>query len=199
MAFNVSNFINKAFPQDGARPNLFEIELPTGLSGMSVDMQTLKVKCRASSIPSSQVGMVGAYYFGRAVKLAGTRTFSDWTVTVMMDESDYYEGGVRTYFEKWMSGLNAHVGNIRSDELRSPGNYMKDGKVLQYSKNGIVIAAYSMEKCFPVAISEMPLDWGNNNTISEFNVTFAMQWWTRENVSATDSITSPETSSHIDI
>lgn len=133
--------------------------------------------------------MVGAYYFGRLVKLAGTRTFSDWNVTVMMDEDDYGPNGVRSYLEKWMNKLNAHVGNKR-EATSEINNYMFDGEISHYSKSGTPIAKYKMVKCFPVAISEMPLDWGQNNTVSEFNVTFAMQWW--ERIDITDTITNAQ-------
>lgn len=173
MAFNVNTFIQN-MAQDGARPNLFEIIFAEAGEKFSI-------RAKATALPGSSISPVGAYYFGRLVKFAGNRNFQDWTISVLVDEPDF-ENGPRAKLEQWMNGLNSHVGNIRDTNMYSAINYMKDGLVKQYGKGGDVIATYDMRQCFPIDIAPMPLDWGNNNTISEFNVTFAMQYWTRANI-----------------
>jgi hypothetical protein len=61
-----------------------------------------------------------------------------------------------------------------------------DGKVIQYGKDGSIKAQYQMIKCFPIDIGAIPLDWGANDQIAEFSVTFALNWW--QHVETTDSI-----------
>jgi hypothetical protein len=48
---------------------------------------------------------VPVQYFGRELKFAGNRTFSDWTITVINDE----DFTVRNAFERWMNGLNSYT------------------------------------------------------------------------------------------
>lgn len=173
MAFNVNSFLQN-MQQDGARPNLFEILFADGGNNFSV-------RARATSIPGSSITQVGAYYFGRLVKFAGNRNFADWAVTILVDEPDFATGP-RAALEKWMNSLNSHQGNVRDAGYVATTGYQKDAQVIQYGKTGNVIARYNMRGCFPVDLGAMPLDWGNNNAIAEFTATFAMQYWTRAEI-----------------
>lgn len=167
MAFNVNEFIH-SMTKDGARPNLFEISI-TGI-------QTFR--CKASAIPGSSIGMAVSNYFGRPVKFAGTRVFSDWTVSVLVDEDDFNSGS-RASLEEWMNAINSHYGNKRAENFVAPTQYQRDGVVTQFGKDGSIIAKYHMRHCFPMDVGAIPLDWGNNNAIMEFPVTFAMNYWER--------------------
>jgi hypothetical protein len=163
--------------KDGARPNLFEIIFADA-------GQNFAIRARATSLPASSIGMATAYYFGRLAKFAGNRTFADWAVTVLVDEPDFVSGP-RAALERWSNSVNSHVGNVRSIGYLAPTGYQKDAYIIHYGKTGNVIATYNMRGCFPLDIGAMGLDWGANDTISEFGVTFAMQYW--ENASTTDS------------
>jgi hypothetical protein len=133
--------------------------------------------CRASSIPASSIASIPVPYFGRTVKVAGDRTFSDWSVTVMNDE-DYT---VRNAFEAWHNGINSIVSNRRADNVKdesaAAGGYKGEAVVQQFGKNGVVIKAYRFVNIFPVNVDEMGLDWEATNTIQTFGVTFAYDWW----------------------
>ncbi len=171
MAFNINSFISN-LGQDGLRPNLFEILLPT----MAVNNNaTFALKAKATTLPASNIGVAPLFYFGRQAKFAGNRVFSDWTVTIIMDEQDFKPGGAKGQLETWSGMLNTHIGNTRM--LVSPISYMRDGTVIQYGKNGNVVGTYKMEGCFPIDVGAIPVDWGANDQIAEFSVTFAMQWW----------------------
>jgi hypothetical protein len=174
--FNVNDFIT-SMAADGARPNLFEITF-----AMAGD--NFNIRAKATAIPGSNMSMVGAYYFGRLVKFAGNRNFADWSVSVLVDEGDFEAGkGPRAKLESWMDSLNSHTKNTRAGGFVKAIDYQKDATVVQYGKTGEkAIATYKMTGCFPIDIGAMPLDWGNNNAIMEFPVTFAMQYWTREGI-----------------
>lgn len=174
MAFNITNFIG-SMGADGARPNLFTVSIPSGFAGTD---ETFQFRAKASSIPGSRVGVAPAFYFGRQAKFAGNRVFDDWTVTVMVDETDYGPYGPRYELEKWAGLLNTHVGNVRNGSYVAPADYMRDGVVTHWTKAGKSLAVYGMIQCFPIDISPIGLDWGANDTIEEFTVTFAMQYWT---------------------
>lgn len=175
-SFNINSF-RSALTGDGARPNLFQIQIPmSGLAGVTDPGQTLSFMAKSAQLPGSTMGMVPLYYMGRELKFAGNRTFTDWTVTIINDENM----SVRRAIEQWMNGINSNVGNVRL--LGSPNNlgqntYQVDGNVTQFSKANTPIKTYKMVGLFPIDLAPIDLDWGQNDTIEEFSVTFAYQWW----------------------
>jgi len=188
MAFNVSSF-RSAMALDGARPNLFEVQIP-GLANYYFENTSgdFKFFCRAASIPGSTIGVVTVPYFGREVKLAGNRTFADWTVTVINDESFAY----RSAFEHWMENINAHEENYREDHS---GYALADSAIVnQLSKIGsssapFIQRQYEFKNLFPIDISEITLDWGDNDSVEEFTVTFAYDYWTATTPSTAETTT----------
>ena len=183
MPFNVADFRSQMIG-DGARPNLFEVQLnlPAALQNLNAGnafSQKLLLTARASLIPGSQIGPIQVQYFGRSINFAGNRTFSEWTITILNDE-DFL---VRNVLEQWSASLNSHVSNVRDAALLSPNSYVADGLVLHYSKIGgtasTPIAKYNMLNCWPTDISPIQLDWGQNDTIEEYDVTFAFDEWVK--------------------
>ena len=180
MAFRVQEF-RAAMVYDGARPNLFQCELtfPT-LAGAA--QQQFTFMARAAQLPGDTVNQIPMYYFGRELKFSGNRTFPEWTVTVINDEG--FE--IRNAFEAWMSGLNSHVGNLRTPEfIRGDGGYQQDGFVTQFGKTGDVIKRYKFVGLFPIDLGPIELDWGSNDQIEEYAVTFAYQWWESDTTDTT--------------
>lgn len=189
MAFNVNTF-RTSMVTDGARASLFDVTLVfplvavtggavPGLFGTATEQVTFRA--RATSLPGDTISSIGVNYFGREIKLAGNRSFPDWSITVIQDE----DFNLRNSFERWMSGINSHVGNLRLPQMLSgEGGYQQDAFVTQYSKTGTSIKTYRMVGCFPTDVSPIELDWGADN-IEEFSVSFAYQWW--ESVQSTDS------------
>jgi hypothetical protein len=172
-AFNVSNFRSQ-MSGDGARPNLFACSipnLPVNINGETGSDVAFNFMCRAAQLPGSTVNSVPVNYFGRELKFSGNRVFSEWTVTIINDE----DFKIRNTFELWMSSLNSHVANLRT--LVDPLNYQKDGYITQYGKSGLPIKKYHFVGLFPIDVSPIEVDWGANDSIEEFAVTFAYQWW----------------------
>ena len=52
--------------------------------------------------------------------------------------------------------------------------------VNQYGKEGseTPLQTYTFVNIFPVSMSEIALEWGNNDVIEEFTVEFAYDYWT---------------------
>lgn len=179
MVLRVDNF-RTALKQDGARPNLFncqisfpfqrDLPIQTDQSGLRSQFTFM---ARASQLPGSTVNYVSQFYFGRELKFAGNRSFPEWTVTVVNDENF----AIRDRLEKWMSGLNSHVENLRDSGFTGPTQYQGDGSITQYGKQGNVLKKYKFIGMFPIDISPIEVDWGSNDTIEEYAVTFAYQWW----------------------
>jgi len=177
MTFEITNFTSK-LKGDGARPNLFQISmgLPAAVDGTKGAPENLKFLAKSAQLPGSTLGIVPIYYQGREIKIAGNRTFADWTVTVINDE----DFSIRNSIERWMNGINSHLNNKRELDTigLAAGNYKIDATVNQYGKEDKVIKSYNFVQMFPVDLSPIDLDWGTNDTIEEFTVTFAYQYWT---------------------
>lgn len=175
MAFNINDF-RGALTGDGARPNLFEVRMnfPSYAGAAAGNIGRFMIK--TAQLPGSTVGIAPVNYFGREVKVAGNRTFADWTVTVINDENFT----LRRAFENWMNGINSNVGNIRTAAAQGSGSansYAKDANVIQFAKNGTRIKEYKFVGMFPTDVTPIDLDWGSNDTIEEFSVTLAVQYW----------------------
>ena len=172
MAFNIVDF-RKAMKYDGQRPNLFEVAITPSTEWANFD--DLGLFCKGTSIPGATLGTVIVPYFGREVKLAGNRTFPEWTVTVLNDENF----SIRSQFESWMNAINSHGKNVRAAEDGTSTSYVKSAMVKQYSKQGAVATGtYEFVNLFPTDLSEITLDWGDNDTIEEYTVTFSYDYWT---------------------
>ena len=185
MAFNVSDFKN-AMTYDGARPNLFKVVFGTAAApGQFTPGEDFEMFCRATSIPGTTIGQVVVPYFGREVKFAGNRTFADWTVTVINDE----DFKVRSVMEKWMNSINLHTNNSRVGGGTGTKGYYSTATVHQLSKStvGNTTRSYTFQQMFPTDLSEITLDWGDNDSIQEFTVTFAYDFWTAATGSGTPS------------
>ena len=180
MAFNVTEFRSNMVG-DGARPNLFQVNLafPLIADNAAVAGQKITFMAKTAQLPGSSVGTVPVYYFGRELKFAGNRTFPDWSLQIINDE-DFV---IRDALESWMNQINSHQSNIRNVNANNPVNYTVDAHVTQYGKTGNTLKQYDFVGLFPIDIAPIDLDWGSNDTIEEYSVTFAYQYWTASTTS----------------
>jgi hypothetical protein len=180
MAFDVSQFRANMIG-DGARPNLFQVTLtfPPTVANGTVAGQKTTFLAKAAQLPGSTVGTVPMYYFGRELKFVGNRTFTDWTLQIINDE----DFSIRNAVEVWMNSINSHTGNLRASSAAGPSGYSVDAQVQQYGKTGNVLKTYNFVGMFPLDLSPIDLDWGSNDAIEEYSVTFAYQYWTSDTTS----------------
>lgn len=175
MPFNIQDF-RARLTRDGARPNLFEVTMnfpATVVANAGAASTKFTFMCRAAQLPGSSIGSVVVPYFGREVKMAGNRTFADWTVTIINDE-DFL---IRNAFERWLGGINGHALNRRNSVFSTPTSYTSDAVVSQYGKTGTKVKNYQFIGMFPIDVAPIDLDWGSNDTIEEYSVTFQYQYW----------------------
>lgn len=168
------NDIKSQLTGGGARPSLFQVIINNPVTGEAD--QKLPFMVQASSIPASNLSMIEVPYFGRKMKVAGTRTYEDWTVTVINDE----DFAVRRAMEEWSRRINTYVGNIRDFGTSAPAEYKSVADVIQYGKTGEELRRYKFDGIFPLQISTIELDWNSGDTIEQFQVTFAVDYWTVE-------------------
>ena len=168
MSLRVDDFKAK-LKGGGARPNLFRaiVNFPAYAGG---DAELTSFMCKAAQLPASTVPAVEVPFRGRQLKIAGDRTFEDWTVTVINDTG--FE--VRDAMERWMNGINGHSANTG---FTNPVLYQADLIVEQLDKNGDVLKTYNFRGCFPNSIGQIDLSYESNDAIEEFEVAFSIQYW----------------------
>jgi len=161
----------------GARPNLFKatINFPGYANG---DPELTSFLCEAAQLPGSTMGIIPVPFRGRILKMAGDRTFAEWTVTIIND-TDF---AIRNSLERWMNGMNAHSANTG---LSSPIAYEADLKVDQLDREGESVKDYVFRGSFPVDLSPIDLSFGATDEIERFTCTFAYQYFESNNPSTT--------------
>lgn len=181
--FNVQTF-QAALTDQGARPNLFDMTItpPTNVLTLATatTLKYFSTMCKTAQIPGSTIGVVEVQYFGRPVKLPGNRTFENLTTTIINDEAF----DIRHAMEGWMSFLNQHKSNITASTGGSKTGAAYTGTLTlqQYNKDGTddTDQKYVFDNCWPVNVAPIDLDWGTNDTIEEFTVEWAYDWWTND-------------------
>lgn len=153
----------------GARPNLFNVRINFPAYALG-DAELTSFMCKAAQLPASVSEIITVPFRGRQLKIAGDRTFEEWTVTVINDTG--FE--VRDAMERWMNGINSHQANTGFND---PAEYQTDLSVDQLDKDGTVIKTYFFRSCFPNNIAAIDLSYDTENTIEEFAVTFQVQYW----------------------
>ena len=170
MALNI-NEIRGQLALGGVRPALFQVLLnnPVNPAGDA----KMPFMARAAQIPASTLGTIEIPYFGRKIKIAGDRTFAEWTVTIMNDEDMLIRNGM----ENWSQAINGHVGNVRQLGAATPSLYKANAQVIQFSKTGIPLREYTFNGIFPTEVAMMDVDWNATDLIQEFTVTFQYDFW----------------------
>lgn len=184
--FNVNRFRSDGLTLQGARPCLFTITLTFPVAVQVPGLgNKLQLTARAASLPSSVIDPIDVPYFGRKIKVFGNRNFEDWEITIMND-NDFL---VRNAFEAWHNLINTIVSNrldpAVSDVNPALGNsYKSIGLVTQFDPIGPgdidgegAIKSYMFDGLWPVAVSDIPLDWDAQNQIEQFSVRFAYDWY----------------------
>ena len=185
----------------GARPSLFYAKInfsnlfrdSGGGLGDSIknivgdNSKNISFFMKASQIPESSLNAVPMNFLGREFKVPSTdRTFQDWTVQVINDE----DFRIRHVFETWIEHITP--GGAIFDTQASFGaenTVFCDMEVHQLKKSGKVSSyevsagqeqfygSYYFVDAFPTNVSGIDLSWDTKDTIEEFSVQFAYQYW----------------------
>ena len=157
----------------GVRPTMFEVELTfpeTVVSDPNLATNEGTFLIKASALPASNVGLIDVPFRGRKLKVSGDRTFDDWNITVINDVSF----GLRKSFEEWSERIQNHNYALGSNTLN---DYFASAIVRQLDRDGQQLRAYRFEGIWPQTVSDIGLDFDSTDTYEEYDVTFAVQYW----------------------
>ena len=167
---NINDFKAK-LAGGGARNNQFKVTMPfPGYAQVGGEIEDLAFLCTTAQIPAMNVGLVNVPFRGRQIKIAGDRTFADWSITVLNDTNFK----LRNAFERWQNGIN----NMSDNEgLSNPVDYQVDAFVDQLDRNGNTLKSYTLRGAFPTEVAAIDLNFGTNDEVETFGVTFQYQYF----------------------
>ena len=170
---NVSSFLTQV--KQGVRPNMFQVDI-TFPGTVEADQTLVSYMCKSAALPASNIGVIEVPYRGRTVKIAGDRTFDNWSATFINDK----EMKSRSYFEQWLNQINTHKAN--TGEIQDPTAYGRSVVIRQLEKDnspaGSELRSYKLWYAFPISTSAIDLAYDSNDQIEEFSVEFQYSYWT---------------------
>ena len=149
----------------GPRANRFRVFIPR--AGNRIEFL-----CKAAAIPAATLGEIPVNFRGHILKLAGDRTFEDWSATIINDS----EFSARSALEAWQQDiqeLDSGVGMASNDYLLSRAF------VEQLGKDDAVLARYEFFNMFPKNIAAIELSYETVDALEEFQVDFTYSHWER--------------------
>jgi len=170
---NVSSFLQVV--KQGVRPNMFQVDISFPET-IDADNTLVTYMCKSAVLPASNIGVIEVPFRGRTVKIAGDRTFDNWSATFINDK----EMKSRAYFEQWLNEINTHKANTAS--VIDPTAYGRSVVIKQLEKDssaaGDELRSYKLWYAFPISTSAIDLAYDSNDQIEEFSVEFQYSYWT---------------------
>jgi hypothetical protein len=164
----------------GARPNLFYVTFAS--PAVSGDIpEEAGFLCKSAALPASTVAQIDVPFRGRQLKVAGDRTFENWSTTIINDNTFSVRRGIET----WLNSINSHVGNV--SESVNPTDYYADFEVTQVDHQFRPVKRYKIVGAFPVNLGSIELSYDSSDTIEEFECEWAYQYWTSGETDGEDS------------
>lgn len=188
-------------PGFGVRKNRYLIEVSNPL----VDDEKLNILCRSASFPERNISTTDVWHKGRRYTVRGEVDYGGEFEIVVVDDSNM---SLRKLFDNWLKIIDdsnpGSVGNLLSGYISGQASsvinrakkvlgvfgassalYQTDINVWQMARPGVQegvdkqkVYGYKLENAFPKAVSSISLEDSEENTLSEFSVTFAFSEFT---------------------
>lgn len=209
MSFNIANFRTIIEDKGLLRPNKFKVNLfiPTGFYGIAefqefqVANRMIEFYCDIAAFPGVMLATHDArrYSYGPNEKRPFSAAFSEFQM------SFYSDGDAKIWnlFQSWINmiynfdnrqTINVQTGEVNTSslsnnsvksfepyELSYRDEYVTEVKITIYDQEGIERKIVVLRDAFPLALSDLPLNWSDNNSLLKIPVTFAYTDWYRIN------------------
>jgi len=176
MAFSTLEQLKQAI-KTGARSNLFTVTLPIIPGIDNALQQDFQYLCKAASLPGSTLGSIDIPFIaGRRYKIAGDRTFSDWTTTVMSDQNQKIRKALedlqRAYAPTNLGNTNAYATKTGAKDTD-----FQTVTVTQYDLSGTAVYKCELRNAWPSDISTIDLSYDSTDTLEEFTCTWSYDYF----------------------
>jgi hypothetical protein len=155
----------------GVRPNLFRVTSAGGFSAPNGSQ--FSILCKSAALPGSTIGIIEIPVAGgRRFKLAGDRTFAEWTTTVINDGK--YD--IRRTLENYQKLFTAT--DYSTSAVGNKATQLSTLTVEQLGQDGTsTIKKYDLFNCFISDISTIDLSYDSQDAIEEFTVTWVYDFF----------------------
>ena len=162
----------------GVRNALFRVN---GFIGNQGADNAVSFLCTAAQLPTTTLGQTTAPYRGRNIKIPTSRTFEDWTITILSDRNLT----LRSKFEQWVDSINGSRDNVEQtqDAVTDLSTaFFTDWYVDQLDRSGKAIKSYQFKYCFPTTVSSVDLS-AESEELQNFSVSLAYSYFLTTGVS----------------
>ena len=162
----------------GVRNALFRVN---GFIGNQGADNAVSFLCTAAQLPTTTLGQTTAPYRGRNIKIPTSRTFEDWTITILSDRNLT----LRSKFEQWVDSINGSRDNVEQvqDAVTDlSAAFFTDWYVDQLDRSGKAIKSYQFKYCFPTTVSSVDLS-AESEELQNFSVSLAYSYFLTTGVS----------------
>ena len=156
----------------GVRNALFRVN---GFIGNQGADNAVSFLCTAAQLPTSTLGQTTAPYRGRNIKIPTSRTFEDWTITILSDRNLT----LRSKFEQWVDSINGSRDNVEQTQdavTDLSAAFFTDWYVDQLDRSGKAIKSYQFKYCFPTTVSSVDLS-AESEELQNFSVSLAYSYF----------------------
>jgi len=192
---NLDNF--RSVFRGGTRQNRFrvtgDLRGPGGEGNDNVSMTDLvgansNLLVKAAQFPAATLGIIPVPFRGRIAKVVGDRQYMEWPIVVYDTTDDVYRK-----FQAWSEEANRHKENNQgdwNDDKEVLTNWTiehlssKGGKIGEESEpdSAKTLKKVTLVNCWPVEIGSIDLSYDAMDTVVEFPVTIAYDYFQFENI-----------------
>lgn len=190
--FTITDLKKYLGPGLGLRKNKYLIEIPVGVG----DGRQLNILCRSAGLPERNISTTNVFHRGRKYQVRGETDYGGTYEVSIVDDSNME---IRKLFDKWLMNVDhskpKHIdSSSASYEVDSPdgfnltiidntigitsASYQTDINIWQLGNNITKgehqkVYGYKLQNAFPSQVGIVTLDDGDENTLSEFSITFS--------------------------
>ena len=165
----IQKFIS-SFTDDLAKPSRFEVKInPPAVLGSAISSSTLALRCENAVLPGRTLSTSDLRIYGPSEKYPYQSTYEDVTLTFIVTSSMIE----KTLFNTWFDYINSPT--TWNFEYKS--NYVTDILISQFDTSNREMHEVKLVDAFPISVSQLDLDWGNDSGYHKLSVVFAYTYW----------------------
>jgi hypothetical protein len=185
MTISINDLKKHLGPGLGLRKNRYMLELPVPLINGSM----MNVLCQSAGLPERNINVTEMWHKGRRYVVRGeTDYISEYEISIVDDS----KMEIRQMFDTWLALVDDSRPNpmhpegsyeidisnrIQNFASKFPGDkscrYQLDINIWQMDRKNNPVYGYKLQNAFPKSVGIVTLEDGDENTLSEFSVTFA--------------------------
>lgn len=176
MAGSISDF-KANFNKELARPSRFDVEvpIPLGMIPYYKYARQLKFRCESAQFPGRSISTVGQKTYNIEEMFPYQSTYDKIALTFIVS-SDMDE---KKFFDAWLDWINPSI----NYNFKYKQDYAVALRINQYDVQNKLTYSVDLMDAFPVAISQMDLDWTSDG-YHKITVSFEYTSWKNNSIEA---------------